>query len=173
MKMEEIWKPVTVDGEIYESYEVSNQGKVRSLNYGRTGKIQVLKPSVTTDGYLMVTLCKGGKKKNYYVHRLVAFAFIPNDDTENKTEVNHISEVKTDNKVENLEWVTPKQNMNHGTRTERTSKKVKCVETGEVFESTREVERKTGLAQSNICACCNGKKSYKTCGGYHWKYVED
>ena len=173
--MEEIWKPVTVDGEIYEGYEVSTKGRVRSLNYNKTGEVKELKLSVTTLGYLQVNLRKNGKTKKYYVHRLIAFAFIPNDNPTEKTDVNHIDEVKTNNKVENLEWVTRKQNTNHGTRTERiakaTSKKVRCVETGIVYESIIEVERKTGLDHSSICCCCRGK--LKTCGGYHWECVED
>ena len=176
MKMEEIWKPVTVDGEIYENYEVSNMGRVRSLNYGgRTGVVKMLKPSVRTDGYLQVGLQKGGKQKMCLVHRLVAYAFIENDNPTEKTDINHINEIKTNNRVENLEWVTRKQNTNHGTRNERVakilSKKVICVETGIIYESTIEVERKTGLDQSSICRCCKGKQ--KTCGKFHWEYVKD
>lgn len=177
--MKEEWKTAIYDGEIYENYEVSNMGNVRSLNYKGHGKVQVLKPFVAS-GYLQVCLCKNRKKKTCSVHRLVAFAFIENDNPTEKTEVNHIDEIKTDNRADNLEWVTPKQNSNHGTRTERVakaqrgrkskrSKKVICVETGIVYESAYEVERKTDLDQSHICKCCNGKQ--KTVGGYHWEYV--
>lgn len=172
--MEEIWRTAIYDGEVFEGYEVSNLGKIRSLNYNHTGKVQVLKPSVSTDGYLQVGLCKDGKKKTCLVHRLIAFAFIPNDDPKNKTQINHLDENPRNNHVSNLEWVTTKQNINHGTRNERAakaqSKKIRCVETGEVFESIKEVERKTGLANSGICRCCNGKQ--KTCGKFHWEYVE-
>ena len=180
--MEEIWRTVITDGEIYENYEVSNMGRVRSLNYGRTGEVKELKPYVVAHGYLQVCLSKNGKQKWCYVHRLVAFAFIPNDNPTEKTEVNHISEIKTDNRVENLEWCTHKQNVNHGTHNERSAKarrntrrnirgkKVRCIETGIVYESTMDVQRKLGLAQSNICACCKGRQ--KTCGGFHWEYVD-
>lgn len=171
--MKEEWKTVVVDGEVFENYEVSNMGKIRSLNYRHTGEVKELRLRVDKDGYLRVTLSKSGKQKRCGIHRLVAYAFIPNDNPTEKTEVNHLNEIKTDNRVENLEWVTCKQNNNHGTRTERqtkaVSKKVRCIETGIVYESTREVERKTGLNHSGICMCCRGE--YKTCGGYHWEYV--
>ena len=176
--MQEIWKTAVYDGEIYENYEVSNMGRVRSLNYRRTGKIQVLNLRVNNSGYLMVGLRKDGKTKMCLVHRLIAYAFIENNDIENK-EVNHIDENKTNNRVENLEWCNREQNMNHGTRNERMAKtlknvrgkKIRCVETGEVFESIIEAERKLGLNSGNICTCCS--KNYKTCGGYHWMYYED
>lgn len=171
--MEEIWKTAIYDGEVFEGYEVSNYGRVRSLNYRGHGKIQVLKPRVDRGGYLQIDLRKGGKRKTCRVHRLAAYAFIPNDNPTEKIEVNHVDENKANNHVSNLEWCTREQNCNHGTRTERSvkarSKKVKCVETGEVFESAYEVERKTGLTQSGVWACCKGK--YKTCGGYHWEYA--
>lgn len=171
--MEEIWKTVIYDGEVYEGYEVSNMGRIRSLNYRRTGKIQVMKPTTDTNGYLQARLMRDGKQKICLVHRLVATAFIENSDIENKTEINHIDENKKNNRADNLEWVTHKKNINHGTRNERTakaiSKKICCVETGIVYESTREVERKTGLNHSSISKCCNGKQ--KTVGGYHWEYV--
>ena len=186
MKNEE-WRTVVIDGEIYEGYEVSNMGRVRSLNYGgRTCKVQVLKPNVNTRGYLQVCLYKNGERKWIRVHRLVAFAFIPipNDDIENKTDVNHIDENKQNNRADNLEWTTRKQNLNHGTHNERSakarSKKICCVETGEVFESTIEVERKLGLNHGHISRCCNGEKNYKSCGKHpitgerlHWMYYSD
>lgn len=172
--MEE-WRTVVYDDEVFEGYEVSNMGRVRSLNYNKTGKVQVLKPMVNTNGYLRVCLWKGGKLKRYYVHRLVATAFIENDDIENKTDVNHIDEVKTNNRVENLEWCTREYNNNHGTHNERMaktrSKKVICLETGEVFDSINDVQKKLGLDPSHISKCCKGKQ--QTCGGFHWMYYSD
>lgn len=176
--MEEQWRDIVIEknGVIYDYsgiYQVSNYGRVRSLKFN---KIKIMKLKKDSHGYIEVGLRKNGEKQQRFrVNRLVAIAFILNDDPENKTEVNHISEIKTQNDMWNLEWVTPKQNVNHGTRIERIvkkkSKRVICVETGEVFESTRDANRKTGLNHASICQCCNGKQ--KTCGKLHWKYYND
>ena len=116
--MEE-WRTVVIDGEVWDNYEVSNLGRVRSLNFKRTGEMKILQPCIVNGGYLQVGLTKDGKRKRYLVHRLVAFAFIENDDIKNKTDVNHLNEIKTDNRVENLEWTTHLDNVHYGTRTER------------------------------------------------------
>ena len=164
----QIWRNLSeIEGlEDFIDYEVSNTGKVRSLKFGRK---KILKASIHKDGYLLIGLWNNGKIKNFLIHRLVALAFIPNDDPTNKTEVNHISEIKSDNSVWNLEWVTPKQNANHGTRNERISKKVLCIELNQIFPSTHEASRQLGLYHSSISRCCNGKQ--KTSGGYHWTYI--
>lgn len=104
----EIWKPIK-DFEGY--YEVSNIGRVRSLNYKRTGKEKILKNTESNDGYLIVGLTKNGKRKQFKVHRLVAEAFIPNP--ENKPCIDHINTVRSDNRVENLRWVSYKENSNN------------------------------------------------------------
>ena len=94
---EEIWKPVVgLEGK----YLISNLGNVKSLNFARTGKEKNMKVSLDRYGYNYVQL----NKKKYKVHQLVAKAFIPNP--EKKKTVNHINEIKTDNRVENLEWAT-------------------------------------------------------------------
>lgn len=110
----EIWKPI----EGYEGlYEVSNRGRVRSLDRYTTGnrnrllKGKVLKNRLNELSYCTVQLCLNGKPKSVRVHRLVAKAFIPNPD--NKPFVNHIDGNPINNDVLNLEWCTQKENINH------------------------------------------------------------
>lgn len=175
----EIWRTVIYNGEVWERYEVSSLGRVRSLNYNHTGETRELKQRKYKNGYLGVGLSKNGKIKNCLVHRLVACTFIKNDSPQVKTQVNHLNEIKTDNRVENLEWCTKEENIKHGTRTERaikkqkndpkTSKRIVCIETGITYSGIREAQRQTGIR--NICACCKGKQ--RTAGGYHWKYYDE
>ena len=73
-------------------------------------KTKELKPYKRPNGYMNVSLCKNNKEKKFYVHRLLALAFIPNP--ENKTDVDHINGIKDDNRLENLRWLTRKENMN-------------------------------------------------------------
>ena len=105
----EIWRDIVDDDVDYEGkYQVSNFARVRSFH---RDKVKIIKPDIIHTGYLRVLLYKNGKTKSYYVHVLVAKAFIPNP--ENKTQVNHIDGNKFNNNVENLEWVTPSENIVH------------------------------------------------------------
>lgn len=168
----ENWKSIAG----YEGlYEISDRGNVRSLNFKHTGKTKILKFSDSRDGYFRVTFCKEGIRRNMFVHRLVAEAFIPNT---NKLEtVNHKDEDKHNNNVSNLEWMSRADNLRYGTRIKRAadalSKPVQKLDksTGKLlatFPSTQEAERVTGISQSSIAKCCLGK--LKSAGGYVWRY---
>lgn len=174
----EIWKDIIG----YEGlYQVSNMGRVKSLNYNHTGTERVLKAIKGKYGYLKVNLYKDGKKKPHYVHRIVAQTFIPNPN--NLSEVNHMDERPENNMAENLEWVSHKENINYGTRTERALKlqinhpsKSKPVlqytPKGELvreWSSAREAGR-NGFHQGGISQCCNGKYGCNTHKGYVWKF---
>ena len=122
--MEEIWKDVVG----YEGYyQVSNLGRVRSLDRiasnGRKIKGKILSTKVNTPPYYpRVSLSVNGKMKLVQVHRLVAQAFVYNPDPEHKTQVGHKDESRTNNRADNLEWVTPKENSNMPLHRKRVSK---------------------------------------------------
>ena len=101
--MKEIWKSI----KNFEDYKVSNLGNIK--------RRKVLKLNSKRCDYLCVNLCKNGVYSTLQVHRLVAQAFIPNP--ENKPQVNHKNGIKTDNRVDNLEWVSCKENVNHAIAT--------------------------------------------------------
>ena len=174
---EEIWKPIK-DFEGY--YEVSNIGRVRSLNYKRTGKGKILKNIEDYKGYLEVVLTKNGKRKQFKVHRLVAEAFIPNP--ENKPCIDHINTIKSDNRVENLRWVTYKENSNNEKtlekfkgenhhffgkhHTEETKKKISEAQKGENNHMygkhhTEETKKKMSEAQKGEKGSMYGKTGEK------------
>jgi hypothetical protein len=110
----EVFRPVKG----YEGlYEVSNTGKVASLNYNSTKQRKLLVPQKCTNGYFFVMLSRNHKQKMKYIHRLVAEAFVPNPN--GLPQVNHLNENKRDNRTENLQWVSARENLNYGTRNQR------------------------------------------------------
>ena len=182
----EIWRDVVG----YEGkYEISNMGRIRSLNYAhQKGKIQILKPYMDK-GYLRIKLGANGKKKA--IHKFVAEAFIPN--VENKPEIDHINTVTTDNRVCNLRWVTKSENQNNPLTLKHKSEAIKgrplpkeqvmkmretnpfkmeviCIETNIIYESASEAARQTGIPQGNISRAC--RKGGNMAGGYRWKYLK-
>lgn len=177
----EQWKDI----EGYEGlYQVSNLGNVKSLaRYKKNrSKIQevkerIMKPSVYKNGYEVVQLSKDGKIHSFCVHRLVALAFVPN--TENKPQINHLDENKRNNRADNLEWCTSKENNNYGTHNMRISltsgTRVQAFDKdGNLvmeFHSIAEATRQTKINQTSICRCLAGK--YKQAGGYVWKIVKE
>ena len=196
---EEVWKDVVG----YEGlYKVSNLGRVRSLDKEIiiTGvqkhpvkgikKGKIFNPSQNPQGYYSTTLHKDKKIKLVRVHRLVAMAFIPNP--ENKPYIDHINTIKTDNRVQNLRWVTQKENCNNELTRKHNSEskigkkyseerkmnmrensslkmRVMCVETGIIYKSAMEAGRQTGIPQGNISSACRGERG--KAGGYRWKLV--
>lgn len=173
----------------YENvYQVSNLGRVRRIGEysNQSGKTwssnKVLKPANNSKGYYFVHLSKNNKVSRKYVHRLVAEAFIPNP--ENKAAVNHINCDRSDNRVENLEWTTYRENNDYSLQVMRnagnnkhnnkSSRPVEQIDlNGNVikeYPSYREAERQTGI--SGIDKVCAGSKYRKTAGGYKWRYKD-
>ena len=183
--MQEIWKDV----KDYEGlYQVSNLGRVKSLgirfirsNLKPYTKLpRILSQIGCKNGYKKVELTKNGFSKRYYVHRLVAEAFIPNPD--NLPEVNHKDEVASNNHVDNLEWCTHRYNSNYGTRAVRIKDKMKQIGRSKPvlmyskdgilikrFDSIREASTTLNIHCGSIVECCQGKIR-KSAGGYVWKY---
>lgn len=175
MMEDEIWKDIAG----YEGlYQVSSLGKVKSLNYRRTEKEKILKPVKNRKGYLIVNLHKNHKQKIFAVHRLVATAFI--DNPENKSQIDHINTIRTDNRVDNLRWTTPKENNNNILTISKRYGANSCV-ARKVLQFTKEgifvrewnciadAWRELGIAQQSISQCCLCKQ--KTAYNYVWKYA--
>lgn len=144
-------------------YAVTKSGEVYSY---RSGKF--LKQTVDSNGYLKVNLCKDGAKKTHLVHRLVAEAFIPNPD--NLPCINHVSENKLNNRVENLEYCSHAYNNAYGTRITRIQRAVYCHELNKLFGSIRDAAKELGADASKIVKVCNGK--LKSTHGYTFSYGE-
>ena len=206
----EIWQ--TIEG--YDNYQISNYGNVKNITTGKLLKTRVN----NSTGYVMVDIRNCGQRKTFSIHRLVAMAFIPNED--GFPQVNHKDENKQNNHVDNLEWCSSKYNVNYGSHNERVKeakklnphtytdeerqrmservrgenhwnygnewseevktanmmsqsnrKRVRCVETGEIFESIRAAARAYNVNKSKISDAITHRNRVQTCCGYHWEVV--
>lgn len=171
----EIWKDIKG----YENvYQVSTYGNVRSLDNTKNRKEKVLKSNLSR-GYSKVDLYKNGIKKTFKIHRLVAETFIKNQDS--KETVNHINGIKTDNRVENLEWATCRENTQHaiinGLQDIKINKSKRLINQYDLkgnfikqFLGIGCAERSMGFSRGGISKCCRGSR--KTAYGYVWRYAE-
>ena len=175
--MREEWRDIRG----YEGYyQVSNFGNVRGIaRRGCSGK--VLKPSLSTTGYPFVVLSVGCEAKSRKIHRLVAEAFVPNPD--GLPEVNHINGDKEDFRIENLEWVTHKENLQHAARTglwrpresqkasAELKKKAVVRSDGALFASLHDAAKESGTCAGNVCKVLKGIRP--RAGGYSFSYYEE
>lgn len=132
--MEEVWKPISG----YEGlYEVSNLGRVRSLEFrngsGIHRRVTIMSPTDNGHGYKIVGLSLNNKRRNHYVHRLVADAFIPNKDK--LPVIDHIDHDRSNNIVTNLQWLTQRENVNRSRRLMSKPRKKPMTNTGERYIS--------------------------------------
>ena len=184
----------TIEG--YPEYRVSSEGDVESCKNNRHGvsdEYHAIRQRICpTTGYKQCTITDGKNIKTLNVHREVAKAFIPNPD--NKPQVNHKDGNKLNNNIDNLEWVTREENIQHAYRTglnrphmteedmakgrklglpkaiEATRKPIRIVETGEEFRSINDCARTIHGSQQNIVKCLKGLRH--THKGLHFEYID-
>lgn len=197
--MQEIWKDIPG----YEGlYQASNLGRIKSLerkvNTGNNGyrieKEKIKKPVLQKSGYHHIALYKKCKRKEFGVHRLIMMTFCPNEDKQ--LQIDHIDMNKTNNKLDNLEFVTMEENIarmyakkpprttikktlssrkNAKIATEKSKKKVGQYKNGEllnIYSSMSDAARKLNIQSSHIGKCCKNAYGFKTCGGYEWRFIK-
>ena len=195
----EIWRPING---YYGYYEISSIGRIRSLTREvkskrgkRIIKGKILSPSTDINGYYIMRLYKNSIGKKFFIHRLVADAFIENPD--NKPFVDHINTIRKDNRIENLRWCTQKENANNPITKIHSRERVYIEETYEKAKRTRKkkktknrerevfmystdgcfiksfksataASKETGIDAGTIRGVCRGGRGKKSAGGYIW-----
>lgn len=179
MTAKEIWKIININN----NYEVSNYGNVRN----RKSK-KIMKPAISNKGYYLVALSRNGKQHTYTIHKLVMVNFcrLPL----NGEVINHKDHNKLNNKLDNLEYVTQKENVRDAFNNnlcanviEQAKRNiVKAIDSTKIkidqfdknnnyirtWDSIRECSRELNIDDANITSCLKGKR--KTAGGYLWRY---
>ena len=171
--MENLEEFVPIKG--YEGkYAVNRKGQIKSIARRLRPIDTILKyviaGTIKYGGYAKYNFWFNGKNKQVYGHRIVAKTFIPNPET--KPQVNHINGIKTDNRVENLEWCTEKENVTHGFDTglfDNVVKIIICTRTGEKWKYITECAKFHGMAYTTLANQLNpkSKKNNKTTLKYH------
>lgn len=179
--MKEIWKPIPG----YEGYyEASSLGRIRSVcrfvnaGYGKRlhkGRILILFPD--RDGYLKTSVCKNNISKSVFVHRLIAETFLQNP--LGLPVINHKNEIKTDNRVENLEFCTIHYNNIYNGRMQRIANKKKrpVIQLSlegkplKTWDCSGSASSELGINRANIVAVLQGQRH--KAGGYRWEYVNE
>ncbi len=167
----EIWRIVSG----YPFYSVSNLGRVRSDNPYSHKEPLIMHPYPDKDGHMKVRLCKDGAVKNFFVHRLVAAAFI--DNPLGLPIVNHKDENPANNCAENLEWCTARENTVYkgmpvrraASLRRQIAQKSMDGKVIRIWESRAAIQRQTGFSGGNITMACQGKRT--SAHGYLWEYV--
>ena len=159
----EIWKDIKG----YPNYQISNLGRIWNCRTQR-----MLKPSVTPKGYCQINLVAiNGKRKKELVHRLVALTFIENPN--HYPEVNHINHIRNDNRVENLEWVTRKENINKSSLPVKVAVYQVDGKYVDTYNSIRELCNELNLTESNVSGCLSNKSKQHTHKGYKFKIQKE
>lgn len=178
MNQKEVWVK-TKQSDLYEVSDLGNLRRIESIvrsNFGRTRKQKAVikKQTKSTIGYKTVSLWIDGVEARKYMHVLIAEAFIPNP--KNKPHVNHKNGIRADNRIENLEWCTPSENLMHSVYVLNKNptnwvkkSKVLCIDNGIQYNSIAEAAKLLNLTADGICHVCRGK--FNATGKLRFKYI--